>query len=261
MDRLKNAFGDIAHVYARFNDNVAYGTWVDFTRYHWGSSPQKMLDAACGNGVLTRLFTPWVADILAIDFDPQMIQVAKAGGLSEVGLTFQVGNLVDLDVWGQDFDLITCYLDSICFLPSLEAIGRAFQAAYRALKPGGIYLFDVWTASQMQGFDDCYYYDKDNQAVLLWDSHLVQAECPTLIRHDIEVFEALTSQQETYRRLTCTLQEQTFPLKTYLGLLTAAGFRPDCIELYPDFAETKVNLDSFEEDGTAFERWVFKITK
>jgi 2-polyprenyl-3-methyl-5-hydroxy-6-metoxy-1,4-benzoquinol methylase len=95
-------------------------------------APQRVLDAGCGEGWLTRRLTALGMDVLGVDAEPALIAAAEARG----GGTFLVRSYAALatsDV-GQPFDAVVCN-----FALLGRASGEALcQAAPVLLRPGGV---------------------------------------------------------------------------------------------------------------------------
>lgn len=70
---------------------------------------KKALDIGCGTGRLTKLIYDHHIDVLGIDFDSEMIKIAKE---KYPNLTFMEKNMLDMKDLGS-FDLITCFGNTI----------------------------------------------------------------------------------------------------------------------------------------------------
>jgi SAM-dependent methyltransferase len=86
-----------------------------------------VLDAGCGTGIASRLFQAAACQVLGIDPDPRMADLARAGGLE-----VEVAKLEDWDPAGRTFDAVVAaqawhWVDPIA--------GAAKSAA--VLRPGG----------------------------------------------------------------------------------------------------------------------------
>jgi 2-polyprenyl-3-methyl-5-hydroxy-6-metoxy-1,4-benzoquinol methylase len=95
-------------------------------------APQRVLDAGCGEGWLTRRLTALGMDVLGVDAEPALIAAAKAQG----GGAFQVLSYEALaagDV-GPPFDALVCNF-ALIGRESGEALCRA---APTLLRPGGV---------------------------------------------------------------------------------------------------------------------------
>lgn len=256
MVKLKNSFSDIAHIYHRFNDNEAYQTWVAFTLRQCQEFPTKALDVACGNGILTNQLSRFTESMTGIDYDPKMIEQAKK--LHPFG-NWQVMNMLDLSPLDTDFDLVTCYLDSLCFLASEKEIRQAIHQMYQRLKSGGILLFDVWTQERLLDFDGFIYADSYEDMSLIWQSEAQDDGDKTVVIHHLIGFER-EGASELYHKLDVTLTESSYPLKMYLEMLQQAGFDKSKIGVYPDFSEEILDERS-PTSPEPIERWCIKAIK
>lgn len=96
----------------------------------------KHLDLCCGDGIHTFTSALLGADVTAIDYAENSIQLAKKRAkLFNVNIDFQVGDVEILPFANETFDLVTCagsisYLDHDLFL----------NEVFRVLKPGGAFI-------------------------------------------------------------------------------------------------------------------------
>ena len=257
MAGLTNAFSDIAHIYQLFNDNQIYQEWLAFTLRQCDKFPEKVLDIACGNGILTNMIGQFSHQFIGIDYDLKMIEQAKHNYPQGHWL---VKNMLDLSSLDQDFDLVTCYLDSLCFLESQEALQLAINQAYHRLIPGGIFLCDVWTQERLLQFNGYEYVDFYEDTSLIWMSEAGFVDDIATVDHHLIGFERLKS-SDYFRRITVDLTERTYHLNTYIDTFIQAGFKLDQIEVFPDASqEAAKNLEKLANDHT-IERWFFKARK
>lgn len=93
--------------------------------------PQRVLDAGCGEGWLTRRLGALGMDVLGVDAEPALITAAQAQG----GGTFQVLSYADLaaGALGQTFDAVVCNF-ALLGHASTQAL---IEAAPRLLRPAG----------------------------------------------------------------------------------------------------------------------------
>ncbi len=74
-----------------------------------------------------------------------MIALAKDRAKSaKLKADFMVEDMRSLPFEGE-FDLVTCFFDSLNYMLSVADLQDAFVGAYRALRPGGFYIFDMNT--------------------------------------------------------------------------------------------------------------------
>jgi ubiquinone/menaquinone biosynthesis C-methylase UbiE len=88
---------------------------------------ERVLDAGCGNGGVTRLILERVREVVAIDVEP------FDTWSDSPGLIFQVANAEELPFEDASFDVV----HSKDSLHHMDAPERALQEYRRVLKPGG----------------------------------------------------------------------------------------------------------------------------
>ena len=96
----------------------------------------RVLEFACGTGLLTLRLAPHVAYLRGIDISPQMADIAreKARGLSNVEITDT--DLFDPCLEPGSFDAVCAY-NVLLYLPDLPAVLTRIR---ELLKPGGMFL-------------------------------------------------------------------------------------------------------------------------
>lgn len=248
------SFSEIAHVYDRFNDLDAYEAWLDFTLNSVDQQPKRVLDVACGTGWFPQLLAPFVGEILAVDLDERMLEIAMQEQQAESNITYQVADMLAMENLASDFDLVTCYADSLCFLADQEQVAKAISQMYQRLGEGGTLLFDVWTPYQINhAFDGFNYFDSDETAAIIWDSESDVTK--NQVSHYLTVFEQTDS--SLYKRVDVELLERTYPLETYMGALKAAGFADKSIEVLVNFGSSHFHKKRDRET----DRWFFRCVK
>ncbi|MGX7091287.1 class I SAM-dependent methyltransferase [Hutsoniella sourekii] len=251
------SFKDIAPVYDRFNDLSVYEYWLDFTLSSLDHEPESVLDLACGTGWFSQLLAPFVGQVTGVDIDEGMLEVARQE-LGQVGkVSFLAGDMTALDLASDQYDLVVCFLDSLCFLESLDQVQKALAEAYRVLKPGGCFLFDVWTPDYLlEAFSDFSYFDQDESAALLWESTSDYWEdSPGAVQavHHLTVYEKMAG-SPYYQRLQADLRERTYPLTAYLEAMIQAGFDQEALQILVDYGQTPYQ-------GQASDRWFVRAYK
>ena len=105
-------------------------------------SGQRVLDVACGTGILTREIFRRAGnngDVYGLDLDPGMLSIAAD---LEPEITWQSGNAESLPYENQYFDAVTCHFGLMFFTDRVEAI----REMLRVLKPGGNLAVIVWAS-------------------------------------------------------------------------------------------------------------------
>ncbi|KAF1966231.1 S-adenosyl-L-methionine-dependent methyltransferase [Bimuria novae-zelandiae CBS 107.79] len=121
----------------------------------------RQLDYACGTGLMTRVFGPYVTQTLGIDVSPNMVAVynarARAAGLPPSAIYATVGDLFDKEnpspngaEW-DGFDLVT---SSFAF-HHFEDVVHAARCLKDHLRPGGVLLInDFLEGGDLKADDD-----------------------------------------------------------------------------------------------------------
>lgn len=242
-----------AYYYDLLMDKSLYPKWLQFSRRHFGEpfKNKKVLDLACGTGDLAVLFAQEQADTYGVDLSEEMLTLAEERGMQDqVDIAWLQGDMTQLsDIGITDFDLITCFDDSLCYLTDLAAVEQCFSEVYQCLQPGGTFLFDVHSLYQMnQVFPGYMYNEHDEDWAFMWSSYA--DDQPNSALHDLTFF-VWRDELEAYEALHEEHHERTYPYLEYQALLTKVGFVD--IEIYGGF-----NDEALEEETP---RWLFKAKR
>ena len=142
-------------IYAKFAGLYATGPYTRYSQRiagllpavldRLGAHPATLLDIACGEGTFAVAMAKAGLAVTTIDLSEDMLARARRRAADDgVSVDFIRADMRSF-VLGQQFDLITCWYDSLNYLTSGEDLASAFAAARRALAPGGIFIFDMNT--------------------------------------------------------------------------------------------------------------------
>lgn len=150
-----------------------------------------------------------------------------------------------------DFDAVTCYSDSLCYMADQEAVLRVFEGVHSVLNQGGTFLFDVHSIYQMEEvFAGYSYHENYEDFAFVWDTY--EGEYAHSIVHELTFFvKDEDSQEERFIRRDEVHEERTYPIETYVELLKEAGFAS--VEVFADFENQAPTETS--------QRWFFKCKK
>jgi SAM-dependent methyltransferase len=113
---------------------------------------RRVLEIAAGTGVLTRHLASALPDsvaIVATDLNPAMLEQAAATGTSRP-VEWRQADASLLPFADQSFDAVVCQFGAM-FFPDKA---RAFAEVRRVLRPGGLFLFNVWDRIEDNDFAD-----------------------------------------------------------------------------------------------------------
>ena len=129
----------------------------------------SVLELACGTGILTRILRTRLlstAELTATDLNEPMFQHAAAKFRKDEAVQWLQADACSLPFGDQLFDAVVCQF-GIMFVPDKSLAARG---AHRVLKPGGLFLFNVWDAmehnelGQLTHQTIASYFDKDPPA-------------------------------------------------------------------------------------------------
>ena len=141
-------FNDIAPYYDEVMATVPYRQWVKylkrlFKRYDW--KPSTILDIATGTGTVALLLAEEGYQVTGIDLAARMIEVAQrkvAASEAVIPPIFLCRDATKLD-FPACFDVAICLFDSFNYILTARGLQDAFAGAFRALAPGGGFIFDL----------------------------------------------------------------------------------------------------------------------
>jgi SAM-dependent methyltransferase len=110
----------------------------------------SILEVAAGSGVVTRAMAiglPASVSITATDLSQPMIDHAQSVGTSRP-VTWRSADVMNLPFGDASFDVVVCQF-GVMFFPDRPA---AFAEIARVLRPGGVFLFNVWDALEHNDF-------------------------------------------------------------------------------------------------------------
>jgi ubiquinone/menaquinone biosynthesis C-methylase UbiE len=115
-------------------------------------SPSHVLETAAGTGVVTRILASELGEsvsIVATDLNQAMLDQAFARGTKR-RVEWQQADAMELPFQDGEFDAVVCQF-GVMFFPDKS---KAFSEARRVLKPGGIFIFNVWDRISENEFAD-----------------------------------------------------------------------------------------------------------
>lgn len=135
--------GSIPELYERYMVPLMFEVYAqDLAQRVAGHAPQRVLEIACGTGVVTRQLAktlPASAAFVATDLNPPMLEHARRLGTARP-VAWQQADAMQLPFPDAAFDAVVCQF-GVMFLPDRA---RAYAEVLRVLRPGGHFLFNVW---------------------------------------------------------------------------------------------------------------------
>jgi ubiquinone/menaquinone biosynthesis C-methylase UbiE len=149
MDNKNAQFaGTIPAAYDRYLGPILFQPYAeDLAERLKVDADGSVLELACGTGILTRILRdrlPATTRLVATDLNEPMIRNAARKFRQDEAIEWQEADASNLPFNDESFDAVVCQF-GIMFLPD-KTLGA--REARRVLKPGGVFLFNVWDSME-----------------------------------------------------------------------------------------------------------------
>ena len=166
-----DAYHELAFSYDRLTGDVDYDATVDFyyeILKREGLRPRTAVDLACGTGSVALRLAQKGLQVTAVDMSWAMLMVAQQKAV-EAGVypQFACQKLQELHL-PRGVDLAVCALDSMDYILDPKDCQMAIRRTYKALNPGGCFIFDVNTPEKLRAMDGQVFLDEDDDVYCVW---------------------------------------------------------------------------------------------
>jgi SAM-dependent methyltransferase len=147
QEQLARYSGSPGEIYERFMVPAIFGRWArDLVALADLQPRERVLDVACGTGVVTRLAAEQPAGggrIVGLDLNRGMLAAARTGAVG-LPIEWREGDATALPFESETFDVILCQ-QGLQFIPDKLT---ALREMHRVLAPGGRALISVWRSTR-----------------------------------------------------------------------------------------------------------------
>ena len=225
-----DAYKELAVSYDRLTNDVDYAAVVDFYQKildREGVKPRTCVDLACGTGSVSVLLAEKGLDVIGVDMSEDMLTVAfdKASNM-ENPPRFVCQKLQELRL-PKGVDLAVCALDSLDYVTDPADCQEAVRRVYKALNPGGIFIFDVNTPEKLRAMDGQVWLDEDDDVFCVWRGEF--DEETNICSYGMDLFQR---QGDVWHRSFEEHREYAYSREQLTVYLKNAGFTH--IEVYAD---------------------------
>lgn len=225
-----DAYHALAKSYDRLTNDVDYEATVAFYEEilkREGLRPHTAIDLACGTGSVTAILARKGYQVTGVDLSEEMLTQAqqKVADL-EAQPTFLCCPLEQL--WlPRGVDLAVCALDSLDYITDPADCKEAIRRVYKALNPGGIFIFDVNTPEKLRAMDGQVFLDEDDDVYCVWRGEF--DEETNICSYGMDLFQR---QGEVWHRSFEEHREYAYSESQLRTYLSDAGFTH--VEVYAD---------------------------
>lgn len=219
---MNSSYREFATVYDELMIDIPYDEYVDLLELATGGlQGKKVLDVGCGTGLLSVKLAQNGADVTGIDLSDDMLEVAR-NRAAESSLSIQFEQQPMQEIAGEpSFDAAIIAIDSLNYVCKKEDVLQTLKGIHSVLKVGGSLLFDVHSTFKMDTIFMEGPFTFDNEEIAyIWETeegeeeHSVNSKLAFFVREDSGL----------YRRFDERHTQRTFPVLTYVELLSQAGF-------------------------------------
>ena len=225
-----DAYHELAKSYDRLTNDVDYHATVDFYMEildREGLKPRTVVDLACGTGSVTEILARKGYEVTGVDMSEEMLTEAMAKVMDmENPPRFVCQRLQELRL-PRAVDMAVCALDSLDYVTEPADCAEAIRRTYKALNPGGIFIFDVNTPEKLQAMDGQVFLDEDDDVYCVWRGEF--DEETNICSYGMDLFQR---QGDAWYRSFEEHREYAYSADQLVGYLKAAGFSG--IEVYAD---------------------------
>lgn len=116
-------------------------TFIEKTLLDHGIESGRILELACGTGILAIRLARSGHAVLGIDRSPEMVSIASMKGRYVKGVDFAVADMRNLDL-EPEFDATLCMFDSLNYLMTSEDVSGTLKSVSSMLRKNGVFIFD-----------------------------------------------------------------------------------------------------------------------
>jgi SAM-dependent methyltransferase len=146
-----SVFGSYARYYDRLYKDKDYGREADFVTQllqEYAPKAQSLLELGCGTGRHAEYLIGKGYQVTGVERSPEMLSICRQRHTEllpeqQEALVIFEGDLRTLQLNAQ-FDVVLALFHVVNYQTTQGDLRATFQTVHNHLKPGGIFLFDIW---------------------------------------------------------------------------------------------------------------------
>lgn len=217
-----NAYGALAESYDRLTNDVDYQSFVDFA---WaiarqeGLHPRTCADLACGTGSTAKILARMGLAVTGVDLSEEMLTQAAEKCMDLERMPQFICQALEHLHLAKAVDLAVCFLDSMDYILNPKDCAQAIRRIYKALNPGGVFIFDVNTPEKLRAMDGQIFLDEDDDVYCVWRGEF--DEKSNICTYGMDLFQR---QGDVWLRSQEEHREYAYSAEQLTDFLKDAGF-------------------------------------
>jgi len=217
-----DAYMGFAGIYDLLMDDFDYPAWTEYYLkliHERGAAVKSICECACGTGSITVELAKRGYRVLGVDISRDMLENAaeKARTAGQM-IQFVCQDMCALQL-PKPVDALICTCDGVNYLTTEKRVQAFFEAAYRQIKPGGVFAFDISSAHKLKNvIGNAFFGEEREDVAYLWQNRLEN----DIVTMDITFF--IRAEDEFYERIQETHRQKAHEIDEIVRLMTAAGF-------------------------------------
>lgn len=232
------AYRQFAALYDRLMDDVDYDAWAaHYLRLMGLALGERVAELGCGTGEMTLRFAKAGYSILGTDLSPEMIAVAQEKARAwGVRADFAVQDMARFAL-PRRVGAVFCACDGVNYLKDLGKVRRCFSRVFDALRPGGVFAFDVSAPHKLRGMAGQMYGEDREDLTYLWmnawseEERLLSMDLTFFVRQENGLYrrfeERHVQRAHEVNELLCALGEAGFADAAAFSGMTEEAWRPE----------------------------------
>ena len=225
-----NAYHNLAASYDRLTNDVDYRgivAFYDAILQKENVRPRSAIDLACGTGSVALLPAQQYDRVIGVDMSEEMLTVAQQRAYEQEKRPLFICQMLQQLRLPVAVDLAVCALDGLDYILNPADCKEAIARVYRALNPGGIFIFDVNTPEKLRAMDGQVFLDEDDDVYCVWRGEFDEAS--NICCYGMDLFQR---QGNAWYRSFEEHREYAYTVEQLTEYLKSAGFTH--IRVYAD---------------------------
>ena len=190
---------------------------------------KKIMEIGCGTGEILQRLAAYGYEVSGIDISEEMLRIAKAK-YDSLDIKKEDMRIIKNE---NEFDGVVCVFDALNYLQSFEELKLVFENIRRAIKPSGIFLFDLLNRKMIDSMfpEDIFADDRENMSIIWKHSYNEETD---LDKISTSFF--IREEKNVYKRYDEVFYKKIYSSKKILQMITEVGFELISKEVNIDIA-------------------------